>query len=161
MSEETKEPKKRGRKKKAEAETAVEVAVSESAEVSVDTNSEAEESVVTEPVEAAEVTVEEVKPVEVEAAKEEVKAEKKEVTKAPSPKSSSKISYVGKRITANPIIKIYRGPSDSVPGRAYGGQIEILDEPFNGFTKVRYVKAGVGPAIGFAKLSDTDLSRAR
>ena len=137
--------KKRGRKKKSVeqetpvvevAETPVELEINEPVEVKVET-------------------------APVEDTKEPVKA----VVKAPAPKKDDKaddpVSLVGKKIKANPIIKIYRGPSESLPGRAYGGQIEILEDEYNGFTKVRYVKAGVGASVGFAKLTTADKSRAR
>lgn len=163
--------KKRGRKKKsAEQETPV-VEVTETVEVA-ETPVELE---INEPVETAEPIIaatepvaEVVEPTEVKvetAPVEDTKEPVKTVVKAPAPKKDDKaddsVSLVGKKIKANPIIKIYRGPSESLPGRAYGGQIEILEDEYNGFTKVRYVKAGVGASVGFAKLTTADKSRAR
>lgn len=157
--------KKRGRKKKSVEQ---ETPVVEVAETPVEL--ETAESVETaEPIIAAtEPVAEVVEPVEVKveaAPVEDTKEPVKAVVKAPAPKKDDKaddpVSLVGKKIKANPIIKIYRGPSESLPGRAYGGQIEILEDEYNGFTKVRYVKAGVGASVGFAKLTTADKSRAR
>lgn len=169
--------KKRGRKKKSvEQETPV-VEVTETVEASetVEVAETPIEFEINEPVETAEPIIaatepvaEVVEPVEVKvetAPVEDTKESTKAVVKAPAPKKDDKaddpVSLVGKKIKANPIIKIYRGPSESLPGRAYGGQIEILEDEYNGFTKVRYVKAGVGASVGFAKLTTADKSRAR
>ena len=166
--------KKRGRKKKsAEQETPV-VEVTETVEVAetpveLEINEPVEAAEAAEPIIAAtEPVAEVVEPVEVTvetAPVEDTKESTKAVVKAPAPKKDDKaddpVSLVGKKIKANPIIKIYRGPSESLPGRAYGGQIEILEDEYNGFTKVRYVKAGVGASVGFAKLTTADKSRAR
>lgn len=169
--------KKRGRKKKSvEQETPI-VEVTETVEASeaVEVAETPVELEVNEPVETAEPIIaatepvaEVVEPVEVKvetAPIEDTKEPTKAVVKAPAPKKDDNaddpVSLVGKKIKANPIIKIYRGPSESLPGRAYGGQIEILEDEYNGFTKVRYVKAGVGASVGFAKLTTADKSRAR
>lgn len=158
----TEEPKKRGRKKKvvepvAEAvveevktEEVVAEPVVEDSLTEVDETSDAN-ILISEPtpeVEEAKPVVEESKPVV-----EEPKAVNKQNKKS--------VSYIGKKIIANPTIKIHRGPSDAVSAKSFSGQITILSDPVNGWTKVRYTRAAVGAAVGFARLSEAELKRAR
>lgn len=164
----TEEPKKRGRKKKV-VEPAAEAVVEEIAEAVVDevkTEEIKTEEVVAEPVvedspdevvEAsdANVLISEPTP-EVEEAKPVV-----EESKTVNKQNKKSASYIGKKIIANPPIKIHRGPSDAVSAKSFSGQITILSDPVNGWTKVRYTRAAVGAAVGFARLSEAELKRAR
>lgn len=161
----TEEPKKRGRKKKV-VEPVAEAVIEE-----VKTEQAKTEEVVAEPV-VAEPAVED-SPAEVVEASDtnvliaestpEVEEAKPVVEKPKTVNKQNKkpASYIGKKIIANPPIKIHRGPSDAVSAKSFSGQITILSDPVNGWTKVRYTRAAVGAAVGFARLSEAELKRAR
>ena len=156
----TEEPKKRGRKKKV-VEPVAEAVIEE-----VKTEEAKTEEVVAEPV------VEDSPAEVVEASDTNVliteytpeAGEAKPVVEKPktvNKQNKKPASYIGKKIIANPPIKIHRGPSDAVSAKSFSGQITILSDPVNGWTKVRYTRAAVGAAVGFARLSEDELKRAR
>lgn len=161
----TEEPKKRGRKKKV-VEPVAEAVIEEVKTEQVKTEEVVAEPVVAEPVvedspaevvEASDtnVLISESTP-EVEKAKPAI-----EKPKTVNKQNKKPVSYIGKKIIANPPIKIHRGPSDAVSAKSFSGQITILSDPVNGWTKVRYTRAAVGAAVGFARLSEDELKRAR
>ena len=156
----TEEPKKRGRKKKTVepvAEAVIEGVKTEEVKV---------EEVVVEPVvedspsEIVETSDTNVLITESTPKVEEAKPVVEE-SKTVNKQNKKPVSYIGKKIIANPPIKIHRGPSDAVSAKSFSGQITILSDPVNGWTKVRYTRAAVGAAVGFARVSEDELKRAR
>lgn len=156
----TEEPKKRGRKKKVVEATvedaAVEPIVAEPIVEEISTDNNAKSSEIDEQ-ETANINIENTPVSDVPVNVSSTESDK--VSKNTSVKKN--ISYVGKKLIANPPIKIHRGPSDAVSAKSFSGQITILSDPVNGWTKVRYTRAAVGAAVGFARLSEAELKRAR
>ena len=90
-----------------------------------------------------------------EVKKEEVK--KPEVKKAEPAKTTAKKH---KTLLLDRAVTIYRGPSTFAAGRKFKGLLTLIGTD-DLFTKVTYVRSGVGQVTGYVLLTDDEKKRAK